>query len=285
MKEDAMFDRLGPVRYRTPNPEPLIGFYRDVLGFTLRSKSETEARLGAPDRDLVILTVDPAARAVKNTTGLYHTAFLFPRHRDLVHMLGRIARSRTPIEGFNHHGTHEAIYLPDPDGNGVELAWDLPQSEWPLENGKLNFWAHDKVFDPDAVLAEFDADNQPWEGIPTDSRVGHVHLHMSQFAPTRRFYTEGLGLDVMMEVERQGMLFLSAEGYHHHVGNNLWKGVGLPPAPADAVGLVEYTWKVPKTDLDATRGRVEAQGSKTEDRAEGFFVKDPSGIGIAVSPL
>lgn len=280
-----MFDRLGPVRYRTPDAGPLVGFYRDVLGFTLRSQTETEIRLGAPDRDLVVLDVEPAARRVKNTTGLYHTAFLFPHHRDLVHMLGRIATTRTPVEGFNHHGTHEAIYLPDPDGNGVELAWDLPQSEWPLQGGKLNFWAHDKVFDPQAVLAEFDADEQPWAGIPVGSRVGHVHLHMSQFAPTRKFYTEGLGLDVMMEVEKQGMLFLSAEGYHHHVGNNLWKGVGLPPAPADAVGLVEYTWTVPAADLNAVRERVEALGSKTDDRPEGFFVKDPSGIGVAVRPV
>ncbi len=280
-----MFDRLGPVRYRTPNAAPLIGFYRDVLGFTLRSQTETEVRLGAPDRDLVILEVDKTARRVKNTTGLYHTAFLFPYHRDLVHMLGRIATTKTPVEGFNHHGTHEAIYLPDPDGNGVELAWDLPQSEWPLQGGKLNFWAHDKVFDPQAVLAEFDADEQPWAGAPQGSRVGHVHLHMSQFAGTRKFYTEGLGLDVMMEVEKQGMLFLSAEGYHHHVGNNLWKGVGLPPAPDDAIGLIEYTWTVPAAELNGVRERVEAQGSKTDDRPEGFFVKDPSGIGVAVKPV
>jgi catechol 2,3-dioxygenase len=280
-----MFDRLGTVRYRTPDAEPLIRFYRDVLGFTLRSKTETEVRLGAPDRDLVVLNVDPAARAVKNTTGLYHTAFLFPHHRDLVHMLGRIAQTRTPIEGFNHHGTHEAIYLPDPDGNGVELAWDLAVSEWPIKNGKLDFWAHDKVFDPNAVLAEFEADTQPWDGIPTGSRVGHVHLHMSQLAPTRKFYTEGLGLDIMMEVQRQGMLFLSAEGYHHHVGNNLWKGVGLPPAPVDAIGLIEYQWKLPAGELPSVRERLESQGSNTETRADGFFVKDPSGIGIAVTTL
>ena len=277
-----MFDRLGPVRYRTPDPQPLVGFYRDVLGFTLRAQTETEVRLGAPDRDLLILTVDPAARRVQNTTGLYHTAFLFPYHRDLVHMLGRIAQTRTPIEGFNHHGTHEAIYLPDPDGNGVELAWDLPQTEWPIQNGKINFMAHDKVFDPNAVLAEFDADDQPWDGIPAGSRVGHVHLHMSGFAPAREFYTKGLGMDVMMEMERQGMLFLSAEGYHHHVGNNLWKGVGLPPAPDDAIGLIEYTWLMPKTELNAARERIEALGSKTRDREGGFFVKDASGIGVLV---
>ena len=277
-----MFDRLGPVRYRTPRPEPLVTFYRDVLGFTLRSNTETEIRLGAPDRDLVVLDVEPGARRVKGTTGLYHTAFLFPSHRDLVHLLGRIATSRTPVEGFNHHGTHEAIYLPDPDGNGIELAWDLPVDEWPMKSGKLDFFAHDKVFDPQAVLAEFEADAQPWDGIPAGSRVGHVHLHMSQLAPTRRFYTEGLGMDVVMEAERQGMLFLSAEGYHHHVGNNLWKGAGLPPAPDDAIGLVEYTWTVPGSELDTTRERLEAIGSKTQDRAGGFFVKDASGIGVLV---
>jgi len=280
-----MFDRLGPVRYRTANPEPQIKFYRDVLGFTVRAAVSDEVRLGAPDRDLVILDVVPSARKVTGTTGLYHTAFLFPNHRDLVHLLGRIAVSRTPVEGFNHHGTHEAIYLPDADGNGVELAWDLPQPEWPFQNGKLDFQRHDKVFDPNAVLEEFEADQEPWDGIPTGSRVGHVHLHMSRFEPTKAFYTDGLSLDVMLAVERQGMLFVSADGYHHHVGHNLWKGAGLPPAPDDAVGLVEYTWKVDAGALEETRRRLETQGHRTEDREVGFFVKDPAGNGIAAIPV
>jgi len=280
-----MFDRLGPVRYRTPDPEPQVKFYRDVLGFTLRSEIGQEVRLGAPDRDLVILDVVPAARKVANTTGLYHTAFLFPRHRDLVHLLGRIARSRTPVEGFNHHGTHEAIYLPDADGNGVELAWDLPQNEWPLQDGKIDFQRHDKTFDPQAVLAEFEADKQPWDGIPSESRVGHVHLTMSRFEPTKTFYTEALGIDITMASERHGMLFLSANGYHHHVGNNLWKGVGLPAAPDDAVGLVEYSWKLEAGTLDEVRRRVEDKRNRTQDRESGFFVRDPSGIGIVVGSL
>jgi catechol 2,3-dioxygenase len=280
-----MFDRLGPVRYRTPNPEPQVKFYRDVLGFTVRSAAEHEVRLGAPDRDLVVLDIVPEARKVVGTTGLYHTAFLFPSHRDLVHLLGRIASSRTPVEGFNHHGTHEAIYLPDADGNGVELAWDLPQDQWPFQNGKIDFLRHDKVFDPKAVLMEFDADKIPWNGVPLGSRVGHVHLHMGHFEATKAFYTEALGLDVTMAAERQGMLFLSAEGYHHHVGNNLWKGVGLPPAPDDAVGLVEYTWKLEAGTGHEVRQRLESKGFKPEDREIGFFVKDASGIGIAVTPV
>ncbi len=276
-----MFDRLGPVRYRTPHLERLVAFYRDVLGFTVRSQSETAAALGTPDRDLLLLDKAEGARRVDKTTGLYHTAFLFPQHRDLVHLLGRIATSRTPVEGFNHHGTHEAIYLPDPDGNGIELAWDLPQDEWPVQNQQIDFFRHDKVFDPQAVLAEFEADTEPWAGIPPGSRVGHVHLHMGDFQATKKFYTEGLGLDVMMASERHGMLFLALDGYHHHVGNNLWKGPGLPPAPADAVGLVEYTLKV--DDVPGARQKLESLGHATTDRASGFSTKDASGIGLVIT--
>lgn len=280
-----MHDRLGPVLYRSPQPERLASFYRDVLGFTLRAQTENRVVLGTPARDLLIVDHVPGARRYEKTTGLYHTAFLVPNHRDLVHLLGRIATTRTPVEGFNHHGTHEAIYLPDPDGNGIELAWDLPQSQWPMKEGKYDFLAHEHPFDPEAVLAEFQADSLPWDGLPANARVGHVHLHMGNFAATKAFYTELLGLDVMMEWERNGMLFLAAEGYHHHVGNNLWKGKDLPPAPDDATGLVEYTWKAPAASLPALRRRLESAGHRAEDRETGFAVKDASGIGIAIQPL
>lgn len=280
-----MFDRLGPVRYRTPELRPLVEFYHGVLGFTIRSQSDDRVVLGAPDRDLVILDQVPGARRVDKTTGLYHTAFLFPSHRDLVHLLGRIATTRTPVEGFNHHGTHEAIYLPDPDGNGVELAWDLPESEWPRTGRGVDFFRHEKVFDPNAVLDEFQADEVPWEGIPAGSRVGHVHLHMGDFAATRAFYTQVLGLDVMMESPQHGMLFLAAEGYHHHVGNNLWKGKNLPPPPEDAVGLVEYTLKVPRDDLTKIRHQLDALGHRSDERRDGVFVKDASGLGLVLQPI
>lgn len=280
-----MFDRLGPVRYRTPDPEPLVRFYQGVLGFTLRSRTDQRVVLGAPDRDLLLLDHVPSARKVARTTGLYHTAFLLPHHRDLVHLLGRIATTQTPIEGFNHHGTHEAIYLPDPDGNGVELAWDLPPQEWPRKGQSVDFFRHEKTFDPQAVLEEFQSDREPWSGIPAGSRVGHVHLHMGDFAATRAFYAELLGLEVMMASEPHGMLFLAADGYHHHVGNNLWKGRGLPPAPDDAVGLVEYTLRLDTPALADARRRLEARGHRPEDREDGFFVRDASGIGVAVLPV
>lgn len=280
-----MQDRLGPVRYRTPNPEPMVGFYRDVLGFTLRSQTEARVVLGAPDRDLVVLEVDPQARPVGRTTGLYHTAFLVPGHRDLVHMLGRIATTRTPVEGFNHHGTHEAVYLPDPDGNGVELAWDLPQDQWPRKNGQYDFLAHDKHFDPEAILAEFEADTQSWDGAPVGTRVGHVHLHVADLDTTQAFYSGLLGFDVMFSWRERGALFLATDGYHHHLGANLWKGKGLPPAAPDAVGLMEYTWRLENERIDEWRSRLEAAGHPTQPREKGFAVTDPSGIGIAIEAI
>jgi catechol 2,3-dioxygenase len=280
-----MQDRLGAVRYRTPALEPMIGFYRDVLGFALRSQTAERAVLGTPTRDLVILDHLAGARKVGRATGLYHTAFLVPSHRDLVHLLGRIAVTQTPVEGFNHHGTHEAIYLPDPDGNGVELAWDLPQDQWPRTSTGYDFLAHDKQFDPQAVLEEFQADHEPWTGLPDGARVGHVHLHVADLKATRDFYQTMLEFQVMFSWEENGALFLATDEYHHHVGANLWKGKNLPPAPNDAQGLVEYTWRLEANRVPVWRARLEAAGHHTDDRPQGFAFRDPSGIGIAIESI
>jgi catechol 2,3-dioxygenase len=280
-----MQDRLSTVRYRTPDLEPMVRFYRDVLGFALRSSTPDRAVLGTPDRDLVVLDLVPTARRVERTTSLYHTAFLVPNHRDLVHMLGRIAVTRTPVEGFNHHGTHEAVYLPDPDGNGVEIAWDLGPEEWPRKNGGIDFLAHDKVFDPQAALDEFQADPVAWEGLPVGARVGHVHLHVADLEKTRAFYVDVLGLDLMFTWTGNGAIFLAADGYHHHIGANLWKGKNLPPAPGDAVGLVEFTWRLEADRVADWRSKLAAAGYAVEDRPHGFALKDPAGIGFAIEAV
>jgi len=281
-----MFDHIGTVRYRSKDAEALAGFYHDVLGFAVRSQTANHWVLGTPQRDLLVIEGDPAARRYEKTTGLYHTAFLVPAHRDLAQLLRRIIESKSPIEGFNHHGTHEAVYLPDTDGNGIELAWDLPEDQWPRgTNGQIDFMRHDKTFDPQAVYEEATRDTVPWDKLPDGAYVGHVHLHMADLAASRKFYHEGLGMDVVLEMERQGMLFLSYDGYHHHVGNNLWKGRGLPPPPSNAVGLIDYELRLDAQRWETTEETLKPLGFSAVREGTVLRTTDPAGLGVVLTKI
>src|SRR5205809_394 len=141
--------------------------------------------------------------------------------------------------GYVHLTTaHLAIYIADAEGNGIELAWDFPREQWPapedlmrLGNGPL---------DPEDLLSELERDQSPWPGAHPDTRIGHVHLHVADLSAAGRFYQGVLGFQATFSYSAArdfGALFVSAGGYHHHIGLNIWRGVGAPPPPGDAVGL------------------------------------------------
>src|SRR5690606_18954498 len=244
--------RMGVVHYTTADLERQIEFYESILGFKTHWREGRSAGLGTGGEDLLWLTEVPGARRTYRTTGLYHTAFLVPTRRDLAHLLVRIAETRTPIQGTSDHGTHLAIYLPDAEGNGIELAWDFPRSEWPMRDGKFDLEAMPRRgIDFESLLSELEEDRSEWAGLPPGATVGHVHLHVSDLGPTRTFYHEILGFDITMDNDAFGGLFFSAGGYHHHIGTNIWLGRGAPPPPEGATGLRYYTVAFPdKDELD-----------------------------------
>jgi catechol 2,3-dioxygenase len=267
--------RLGPVHYTVADLERQIAFYRDILGFKLHRREDGTAALGAGGEDLLRLTELPGARRVRRTTGLYHTAFLVPTRWDLAQLLRSVAETRAPVQGMVDHHTHLAIYLPDAEGNGIELAWDFPKERWPKMEDMLRLG--NGPLEPEELFAELERDPSPWTGLNPATTVGHVHLHVADLAKSKQFYHDLLGFDITMDIEAFGGIFFSAGGYHHHIGTNVWQGVGAPPPPPDAIGLRHFTVVLPdSTHLERVVARVEAAGIPTERTDHGILIRDPS---------
>ena len=276
---------LGRVHYNVADLESMCDFYQKILGFRLLWRDKDTAALGCGERELLRLTEVPGAVRMKRRTGLYHTAFLVPTRWELAHLVRRIAETRTPVHGHSNHGTHLAMYLPDPEGNGIELAWDFPRDAWPMKDGRYLIEAAPRTgIDFRELMSELEKDPSPWEGLSPESVVGHVHLHVSDLAESERFYHGVLGMGVTLNSSAFGAAFFSAGGYHHHVGTNVWNGVGVPPPPENATGIRYFTILVPEREhLEALSERLEAAGVAQETCEEGIYVKDPSGIGVLLA--
>ncbi len=274
--------RLGHVHYTTANLDRQIKFYQDILGFQVHWRKNNSAALGAGAEDLLILTENRDARLSRGTTGLYHTAFLVPTRWELASLLYRIAETRTPIQGMSNHGTHLAIYLPDAEDNGIELAWDFPQAQWPKTIEEM--LGNNRALYPQELVSALRDNPAPWEKLSEGTKVGHVHLHVSQLPPTYHFYHEILGFDIPFEFPGESAIFFSVGGYHHHLGTNVWQGVGAPPPPADATGLRYYTVVLPDAaELNSVMDRVHADKISAEAVENGFIIRDPAQNGVLLT--
>jgi catechol 2,3-dioxygenase len=282
---------LGPVHYTVASLDRQIDFYRRILGFQLHWRDGTDAGLGAGGADLLRLSELRGARRVQGTTGLYHTAFNVPTRWELAQLLKRIAETRTPVQGMSDHYTHLAIYLPDAEGNGIELAWDFPREKWePLlaevrAKGMDVYMSKNGPLDYQTLLAEeLGRSTAPWERLSAGARVGHVHLHVADLQATRRFYQGLLGFEVPMSFEERGGVFFAAGGYHHHIGTNTWQGAGAPPPPPDATGLRHFTVVLPDGDeLARLVARAEQAGHAAAATDGGVLLRDPAHNGVLLT--
>jgi catechol 2,3-dioxygenase len=272
--------RLGEVQLNVTDLERSLAFYEHAIGLRVHRREGAVAALGAGGEDLVVLHEDPSARPAGRHGGLYHVALLYPTREELARVAIRLAITRVPIQGASNHGTHEAIYLPDPDGNGLELAADFPREQWPDISSPDGYAGGPAPLDLDDLLATI-AGADPVAHAAPGVTVGHVHLHVGDLDAATRFYREGLGFAVMTDLGTA--VFVSAGGYHHHVGVNVWRGRGVPPVPADAVGLRHWTLVVANADeLAAVRNRLQAIGAPVEERDGGVLARDPSGTAVRV---
>jgi catechol 2,3-dioxygenase len=272
---------LGAVELTVTSLDRAIAFYQDAIGLRLQRREDPVAAMGAGGEELVVLHEEPGARPPARHAGLYHFALLFPTREELARAVLRVAQARVPIDGASDHGTHEALYLHDPDGNGIELAADFPRERWPDLSGPGGYGAGPAPLDVDDLLATV-AGEPPAPRAAEGLRMGHVHLHVGDLEAATRFYRDGLGFEVVTDLGTA--VFVAAGGYHHHVGFNVWRGRGVGPAPADAVGLRHWTLHVAGEDeLDAVRARLSELGVATEERAGGVLARDPSGIAVLVS--
>lgn len=270
--------KLGAVHLKVADLDRSIDFYRDVIGLTVRERQDGVAHLWAGGVDVIVLHELPGARRALRHSGLYHVAILYPSQLELARVAQRILESKTAIDGASDHGTHEAIYLPDPDGNGLELAADRPRDRWPdisnitaiapqpLDMGGLFNLVSGREAEPEADPA---------------TKVGHMHLHVGDIPESLRFYRDLIGFDLIVEIDTAA--FVSAGGYHHHLAFNTWQGRGAPPAPADATGLLHWTIELSgQEDVAAVRQRLAAAGISTDELDGGFEAADPSGNRLRV---
>jgi catechol 2,3-dioxygenase len=251
-----------------------VQFYESHLGFLVHRRDDRTAWLGAGGRDLLVLSQCETAPRVRGTTGLYHFAILVPARADLARALRRLVDNGTVIQGAADHGVSEALYLADPDGNGIEIYRDRPRAEWPHAGGQLRMGAD--PIDLDELLAgKTDPDGSA--PLAPGTLIGHVHLHVSRLDDAERFYVGVLGFELM---QRYGpsALFVSAGGYHHHIGLNTWAGVGAPPPPPGAIGLHHFVVRLPTAAaVEEVAARAVAAGVPTEAVEGGFLVRDPAG--------
>lgn len=273
---------LGPVHLTVADLDRSLRFYEEVLGFRSASSQNGTASLSADGASpLLVLTERPGVwPKPRHSTGLYHYALLLPSRLDLARSLRRLAEQGHPLQGASDHGVSEALYLDDPDGNGIELYCDRDREAWPHHNEKLQL-----VTDPldfDGLLAELEADGRPWQGLPPQTRVGHVHLHVADLAQAEAFYCDLLGFDRIARYGSQA-LFVSAGGYHHHLGLNTWAGQGAPPPPPDAAGLRHFTLCLPdRAEWERMAARLKESGLAWEEQQDGLLVRDPAANGIVI---
>jgi catechol 2,3-dioxygenase len=264
---------IGAVHLTIRDLDRSIRFYEAHLGFTLHQRDGRAARLGAGGADLLVLTECEQAPRVRGATGLYHFAILVPSRIELGRALRRLAETDTLMQGAADHGVSEALYLADVDGNGIEIYRDRPRAEWPFTAGRLQMVA--EPLDIDRLLAE--GAGVPEGNLASGTTIGHIHLQVPRLDDARRFYVDVLGFELM---QRYGpsALFVSAGGYHHHIGLNTWAGVGAPPPPPGAIGLDHFDVVLPgQPAVAAIAERVSAAGIPSETITGGVLVRDPAG--------
>lgn len=270
--------QMGEVHLTVLDLDRSLAWYQSALGLKVHRLEPPVAELGDGTTTVIRLTDNAAAVTPRGDSGLYHYALLYPSREELARAALRLGATRTPIQGASDHGTHEAIYLPDADGLGIELAADRPREAWP--SPEEEFSAGPAPLDFESLLSSV-ADEEPPDHVARGLRVGHVHLHVASIERGLDFYRDAVGFDVQALLPTAA--FVSAGGYHHHLGFNTWLGQGVPPQPQDVVGLRYWTIELgSESDVAAVQARIEDAGGSTEPVERGFVTSDPFQIALRV---
>lgn len=266
--------QIGLVSLTVSDLRRSLSFYTHNIGLKLLRQENQSATLGTAERPLLHLVEQPGAKHVPNATGLYHFALLLPSRVELARSLKHMIQTETPLGGFSDHSVSEAIYLSDPDGNGIEIYRDRRRDEWPIQNGRLQM--NTLPLDLQGLIGELNGRTPAWDGMPSGTKMGHIHLHIRDVDEAEQFYCDVLGFDRIMRYGPSAG-FVSAGGYHHHIGLNTWAGRGAPPPPAGAVGLRHYQILLPAAEaLTAVQARLETHGVSFEAESGMIALYDPS---------
>jgi catechol 2,3-dioxygenase len=268
---------LGPVHLTVSDGEASARWWTGLVGLDVLSEGGGVGVLGAGEAPLVVLHEVPGAPSARGHTGLFHVALLVPERGDLGRWLTDTAGVRRHLTGASDHLVSEALYLRDPDGHGLEIYCDRPREEWPRRGGDVQM-----ASDP-LDLDDLAASATPGPGgLPPGTAVGHVHLCVADIGPADAFYREVLGLDPTARIGDVAT-FLSWEGYHHHIGANVWesRGAGPPPPGSAALRRVALTYGDAGA-RDEVAARAETAGAPVEREDDVVLVRDPSGNAFAL---
>ncbi len=278
----ATATRMGAVDLAVTDADRALRFYRDYVGLTPMPGAGSEVHMAAAGRELLVLHPGAERPFVPRTSGLYHLAIVVPDRRELARVIGRLARLQWDQYPTDHVMT-KANYLWDPDGNGIEIYTESPE-DGTLGFANGTFVAYDKdgrersgrdPIDMDELFSHLQPGDSLDAPMPDGTKMGHVHLHVADVDDALRFYHGLVGFDVMGHVP--GVGFVSAGGYHHHLGLNEWAGRGARPAPAGSAGLRRFTVELPtQSDLEDVVGRLEHAQVRIAEEGGGFAAEDPS---------
>src|SRR5690554_1911840 len=224
--------------------ERMLQFYQDVLGMSLLKKVQDTYYLGIEEELFIKLIHNSNARSKEKTTGLYHFAILLPSRKYLGQILHHFITNEVSLGGFSDHGVSEAIYLIDPEENGIEIYSDKEDNLWPRENEGITMYTD--IMDINDVLDQ--REKSPFKELPKGSKMGHIHLHVSDLIKAEDFFASKLGFQKVIDYGRSA-LFLSDGGYHHHIGLNTWSGINIPDKPEGMIGLSSYIINLPNEKL------------------------------------
>lgn len=266
--------QVGVVTLTVADLNRSVEFYTQALGFTIVLRTGPDAILGVAGTPLLLLHELPGARPwpVEAVTGLYHFAILLPTRADLGRWLRHFLALGYPLPGQGDHLVSEALYIRDPDGHGIEVYRDRPRAEWRWVNGQVQM-AADPV-DIRGLLDDATRAGEPWSGLPAGATIGHVHLQVGDIAQAEAFYRGVLGFDIVARMP--SALFVSAGGYHHHLGMNIWHSRGAAPAPAGTASLRFFTLALPTEEArTAVVARLAEAGITPQAENNVVIIRDP----------
>ena len=249
-----------------------VQFYTEIIGFKVLKQTGQKANLTADGKTLLLTLEQPKDVIPKEdkSAGLYHFAILLPTRADLSVFLRHIIKTGYPLGASDHH-VSEALYMTDPDGNGIEIYIDRPSSEWKWTDGEVHMVTDS--LDGDGLLAESGAE---WTGLPAGTIMGHIHLHVSDLKEAEEFYVNGLGFEIVSHYPQA--LFISSGGYHHHIAINTWQGVGATKRLKNMVGLNWYTIVFPDVEMRKQAiNRLKNIGATISEDDGLFVTEDPAG--------
>lgn len=265
---------VGEVGLKVMDINKMKEFYKKIIGFEVISEEPMLVELGVAGKVLLKLeAIEGITPKRDHYAGLYHFAILMPTREDLGKILVHLHQNGIQL-GSSDHLVSEALYLSDPEGNGIEIYRDREPEQWSWSNDEISM-AVDPI-DAQGLIETAQKSSEPWKGMPAATVMGHIHLHVSNLGDAKNFYVNGLGFEVVASMGNQA-LFLADQKYHHHIGLNIWNGTGIPALPEKTAGLHYYTLIMENEKRNELADNLRSMGTEIVRQDSYWEVKDPSG--------